>query len=584
MRAAVDALAVVQLVLFLILAAVASFRWFQRGGVARAWMAATFVDLGGVVLLGRFLSQTSHSAGADLQRKVVLAFLFLFPYFLYRFGATFRRPSKAMEVFAGALTLAAAGGGFLFRRVPIAGDPRPRSMAIYLVVVITQWTVLSIVVAAWLWAGGRGQPTVARRRMRTLSLGAIGLALAIVISGATPSNGGEPGVVQLVISLLVLSTVPLFLLGFSPPRVVLALWRRPEELQLRTAEAGLMAAMTPQEVADVLVPHVAHVMGAGGAVLLDGDGTVLAASGLDEEHVTVLAATNAVERTPGGVLAIPVGAGRIVVEASPYTPYFGREEEQILEQLGRLTDVALQRARLSERERQLADELRQANEAMREFVAIASHDLRTPITIVTGFASTTAHNYDALSDDAKRSNLEAIARQGEHLARLVDDLLTVSRIDADALGAVTEPLDVALVVAQVLGELGHNDDFATEVPVGLRVLADRDHLTRILRNYVENAVRYGAAPFTVRAEARDDLVELRVEDCGPGVPPEFEHRLFQRFARDEEARNRDKRGTGLGLSIVRGLAVASGGDAWYEPNQPRGSRFVVSLKRYDEGS
>ncbi|MEA3077359.1 MAG: hypothetical protein QOF60_2267 [Actinomycetota bacterium] len=564
-----DALAVAQLVVFVALAAVAVFRWRQRGGVTRAWLAATFTTLALVVVAARWLPATGHAGTVDLERKVLVAVLLLFPYFLYRFAATFRPPPRWVEIGAGALTVAACGGVFLFDKIPTAGEKQPPGFLAYVYVIAAQWALLTGHVAFRLWRAGRGQPTVTRRRMRTLSLGSAGMAIIILVGVAAPSPGTDATVASLVTAFIALATGPLFLLGFSPPRLVLAAWRRPEELELRTAETGLMAAMTPIEVAEVLLPHVARVMGARWAILADGNGKPLAAYGSPSRD----------PKAPPP-LEIHVGRGRLTIEAGPYAPYFGREEVQILEQLARLTDVALQRSVLSERERQLAAELQQANEAMREFVAIASHDLRTPITLVSGFSQMLLSNYTTLDDASKLENLEAIHRQGLHLARLVDDLLTVSRIDAGALAPDPGAVKVADAVDEVLGELDLRDRFAVDIPPDVCAIVDRDHLTRVLRNYIANALNYGGPPFAIQAaEEPDGTTAIRVRDSGPGVPVAFQDRLFQRFARDDSARARDKRGTGLGLSIVRGLARAAGGDAWYEPNHPKGACFAVRFPR-----
>jgi signal transduction histidine kinase len=564
-----DALAIAQLVVFVALAAVAVFRWRQRGGVTRAWLAVTFSTLAVVVLVARWLPMTGHEGAVDYERKVLVAVLLLFPYFLYRFAATFRRPARWVEIGAAALTVAACGGIFLFDKIPTAGEKQPPGFIAYIYVIAAQWALLTGYVAFRLWRAGRGQPTVTRRRMRTLSLGSAGMAIIILVGVAAPAPGTDATAAGLVTAFIALATGPLFLLGFSPPRLVLAAWRRPEELKLRTAETGLMAAMTPIEVAEVLLPHVARVMGARWAMLNDGNSNTLAAYG-SPSHDPKAA-------TP---LEIHVGKGMLTIEASPYSPYFGREEVQILEQLARLTDVALQRSVLSDRERQLAAELQQANEAMREFVAIASHDLRTPITLVSGFSQLLLSNYEALDDATKLENLRAIHRQGLHLARLVDDLLTVSRIDAGALAPDPGAVKVADAVDEVLRELDLRDRFTIEIPEDACAIVDRDHLTRVLRNYIANALNYGEPPFAIHAtEEPDGTTVIRVRDSGPGVPLSFQDRLFQRFARDDSARARDKRGTGLGLSIVRGLARAAGGDAWYEPNHPKGACFAVRFPR-----
>ena len=111
----------------------------------------------------------------------------------------------------------------------------------------------------------------------------------------------------------------------------------------------------------------------------------------------------------------------------------------------------------------------------------------------------------------------------------------------------------------------------------LVAVVDPAHLTRILDNYVGNAVKYGDPPICIEAELVGDFVELRVRDHGPGVPPELVPRLFTKFDRGDTPATRATHGTGLGLSIVKGLAEANHGDARYQRNEPNGGCFVVRL-------
>jgi signal transduction histidine kinase len=112
----------------------------------------------------------------------------------------------------------------------------------------------------------------------------------------------------------------------------------------------------------------------------------------------------------------------------------------------------------------------------------------------------------------------------------------------------------------------------------LEVLADPNHFRQIVTNFLTNALKYGRTPIQVEAAVSDGTVEVRVRDQGEGVPEDFVPRLFEKFAQAPGVAQAH-RGTGLGLSIVRGLARAQGGDAWYEPNEPRGSCFGVRLPR-----
>lgn len=230
-------------------------------------------------------------------------------------------------------------------------------------------------------------------------------------------------------------------------------------------------------------------------------------------------------------------------------------------------------------------ELRSADEVKTSFLAIASHELRTPLTSIVGFATTMRIHWERIGDEEKLREVEAIERQARRLSRLAGDLLTMSCIEAGALEVRPDSFEASQAIRHALGELGPQVEAVRVIcPAGLRVVADRDHVQQMLVNYLGNALKYGRRPITIEARAEDEWVELRVRDCGPGVPEDFRPRLFQRFAQAGTDTTRRGEGTGLGLSIVRGLARAQRGDAWYEANEPFGACFAVRLPRARERS
>lgn len=276
---------------------------------------------------------------------------------------------------------------------------------------------------------------------------------------------------------------------------------------------------------------------------------------------------------------------------------FDDDDMALLDRFGHMASLALENARLyeaaqvelaerrrAEKELELsAAELRRANEELRtademksHFVAVTSHELRTPLTSILGFATTLLRFWPRLSDKQRRDQVAIIDEQARRLARLVDDLLTLSRIEAGVLETRPKDLELRETVRSAIEAFPElNDGVEVTVDPGIRVTADPDHLQQILVNYLSNALRYGAPPFGVEAVGSDEWVDLRVRDAGPGVPETFEGRLFEKFAQAPSARGSG--GTGLGLSIVRGLAENLGGRAWYEPARPRGSCFAVRI-------
>jgi len=289
----------------------------------------------------------------------------------------------------------------------------------------------------------------------------------------------------------------------------------------------------------------------------------------------VLAAAAADAPTERLDLELPRGS--LVVWTSPYAPFFGEDELALLRTLGALTGVALDRVRLFQAEHEARIALERANDVKSTFVALAAHELRTPMTTIHGFVTTLHHLGDRL-DDAQVDQLRgALLQQTQRMAQLIEQLLDLSRLDAEAIEIAPKPLRVRAHVAELV-EIAAPDPGAVEVDVDDDLVAtvDRHALERIVSNLVTNAFKYGAPPVRVHAEQSDRHFRLTVEDSGWGVPAQFVPDLFERFTRSDGSRGQAV-GTGLGLAIARSYARAHGGDLLYEDAEPHGARFRLVL-------
>ncbi len=215
----------------------------------------------------------------------------------------------------------------------------------------------------------------------------------------------------------------------------------------------------------------------------------------------------------------------------------------------------------------------------REFLSNAAHELRTPVTSISGYAETLLGG--AVDADTSKEFLSTIHRNAQRIAGLVSDLLVLDQLEGRA-SVVGERVPVAL--AQVVGDAARTTKGVTpsaqidvDVAAELAVLGTRDGLDHVVQNLIDNAVKYGAGtPVSVHAERADKRVRLTVRDHGPGIPKGHEDRVFERFYRLDSGRSRDRGGSGLGLAIVKSQVDAMGGRVWVEQAEP-GARFVVEL-------
>ena len=228
-------------------------------------------------------------------------------------------------------------------------------------------------------------------------------------------------------------------------------------------------------------------------------------------------------------------------------------------------------------------EIRQIEKTQREFVANASHELRSPVSVIRANTETLIDG--ALYDEEVAPRLlEGLERNSNRLVHIISDLLDLARLDAHEYKVNSEPLALQACIESAVDilkplALKKRQTLKYTPLSGCQVLADAQSLEQILLNLLDNAIRY--TPENGRIQIRDKLssnwVEIQVEDNGPGVPEEHKPFLFQRFYRFDAGRSRKMGGTGLGLSIVKDLAEAMGGAVGVTAALPTGCVFWVRL-------
>jgi signal transduction histidine kinase len=238
--------------------------------------------------------------------------------------------------------------------------------------------------------------------------------------------------------------------------------------------------------------------------------------------------------------------------------------------------------------------LEELDELKSQFLSIASHELRTPITAVSGFAQLALRGVRERLGAAKAAEdqgadlqrlmrqLTVIHDQSAKLGRLVRELLDVSRIQSGRLEFDLGPIDLGEVARTVVEQTQMTAPayrYDVQTPERVTIMGDRDHLEQVIANLVDNAVKYSpeGGPVRVRVWREGDEAHLLVEDEGIGIPPQQVERIFELFFRTHEAEARRTPGLGLGLYITRGIIERHGGRIWAESEEGKGTRVHVIL-------
>jgi signal transduction histidine kinase len=231
------------------------------------------------------------------------------------------------------------------------------------------------------------------------------------------------------------------------------------------------------------------------------------------------------------------------------------------------------------------EELQEIAVLKSEFVALAAHELRSPLSSIYGISVTLNERDDKLAQPDRQALQGALREQTARMRKLAEQLLDLSRLDLAAIRISPEAVRLRPKIEEMVRSLtdARLNTVTIAVPADLQAVVDPAALDRMLSNLVTNSLRHGKPPVTITAFGEDRHLRLVVEDRGEGVPHEFVPRLFDRFSRSTESSGRAE-GSGLGLAIAQAYARAHGGEIVYGPAVPHGARFevVIPLRGYGE--
>jgi signal transduction histidine kinase len=286
-------------------------------------------------------------------------------------------------------------------------------------------------------------------------------------------------------------------------------------------------------------------------------------------------------------MAIPVmnqGVVRAAIHLeNPYPDAFNQDDMSFVARLADHAAIAIENARLYQ-------QAQAANQAKTEFMSIASHELKIPMTSIKGYAKLLTLGTAGDLTDRQKDFLNIIAANVDRMDRLVADLLDVSRIEAGRLRLDMKPVDLREVIDTVLQSvqtqiIAKKLALQLEVPEKLPpVLGDQGRLIQVITNLVSNAYKYTPEGGQIHIKADglavtlpSDHLTISVRDTGLGISPEDQQKIFTKFFRAEDPQVRDVPGTGLGLSITKSLVEMHGGEIWFESEVGKGTTFAFTL-------
>jgi signal transduction histidine kinase len=227
---------------------------------------------------------------------------------------------------------------------------------------------------------------------------------------------------------------------------------------------------------------------------------------------------------------------------------------------------------------------KELDEMKSQLLSTVSHELRTPLASIKGFATTLLRQDVSWDEDSRHEFLCIIDQESDRLTELIGNLLDMSRVEAGTLRVEPESTDLQPIIEETAAEfqvMTHRHQIRVHLPPSLpQVQADPRRVRQVLRNLVENAVKYSpeGGAITIAAEVKESYIEIRTADQGLGIEPEHLDRIFDRFYQVDSASTRKVGGAGLGLSITKAIVEAHDGQIWAESKVGEGSTFYFTLR------
>src|SRR5256884_418346 len=455
------------------------------------------------------------------------------------------------------------------------------------VAVLGVWAfcILEPIVTFWIAAGGR--PAVEKARLRAISIGYAGLLLVVVVGTIA---GSLSTFLSLLVSLAALAIVPVLYVAFFPPVWLRRFWRQPEEAEFHHAIHDLLLYSPDRAtLADRALAWAERLVGGEAAFVLDSDASVLAAHGISLPDATALGKRSAFLKPEGKAdghapwqagtaLVIPLdlreGPGAMILLSGRLSPMFGDDELGRLHQYAASITAGLDRVALSSK-------IAALERAKTDFLNIASHELRGPMTVIKGYL--TMLEAGALGDMSPkaRSVLPLLISKSDEVNWMIEQMIEAARLEEGRLALKRQRTDIVELTDSAVDGIRmllSDHELKVDVPVeAIEAQVDPDRFQIVVRNLLSNAAKYSPAGTDISVDVRriDGQALVSVTDRGVGIAESDQQQLFSRFARIESSSH--VQGTGLGLWLSREIARMHDGDLTVSSTLGRGSTFTFTV-------
>ena len=572
-------------VAFALLAISATVSWARHPDLRHGFLTLALGSLALLVLLSPDLYAPGLAGRVMTDAGIVLFLLSGFGLLMFR-DSFLPRSAGGRLVAISAIVVAGVLG--VAAQLPPTDAPHSAFQSVAIVALFAVWAYCILEPVVSFWSASPSRPAVEQARLRAISFGYLGL-LAVIVIGTVANTLGAA--LTVVVDVLALAIVPILYVAFFPPTWLRRLWRQPEEDAFRHALHDLLLYSPDRAtLAARALGWAQRLVASEAEFVVDSDGSILATRGITEhdanavvKKVEPLKADAALRRPDSpwlvdSTLVVPLdlqeGRGAMVMLTGGYDAMFGDDELSRLRQYAASITAGLDRVALNER-------IAALERAKSDFLSIASHELRGPMTVIKGYLTMVESGSLGDVSPKVRSVLPLLVSKADEVNWMIEQMIEASRLEEGRLALkkrkmdIVELTDIAADGVKML--LGNHPMHIDSPPEPIEAEVDPDRFQIVIRNLLSNAAKYSAAgtDIDVKLRRNGSLAFISVTDHGIGIAKKDQSSLFTRFNRIESPGH--VQGTGLGLWLSREIARMHEGDLTVESDLGQGSTFTLAV-------